>query len=164
MKGKRLTAALLLALGAASCFGYVALGAQGGYSAAQEGFGFASVTATTDGSPWVFSLDWGWEDAHLAFNADDWFVHHWIAYPLAFFVFWGISGDVQLEGDFHATTGARVGIGADVFLFRKRNVELYAQGAWNPCIGVEVDDGDDVGLLFLPLCFPVSAGVRFWFK
>lgn len=165
MKGKRLLAPLLLTLLASSCFGYVALGAQGGYSAGQDGFGFASITLTTDGSPWVFSLDWGWEDTRLAFNADDWFVHRWIAYPAALFVFWGISGDVQLEGDIHATTGARLGIGVDVFLFRRRNVELYAQGAWNPCIGVEVDEEDDeAALLFLPVCFPVSAGVRLWLK
>ena len=137
----------------------IGIGAQAGINLGEPDFIFFSATVKSTKSPWAFSLDADIGSMQFALNADDWFIHKDLAYPLSGFVFWGISGTLQIKDDFHIGTGARLGAGLSLLLFG--HLEIYAQGAWNPSLGIECSDR--IRLMLRPLCFPVSSGARFYF-
>lgn len=119
-----------------------------------------ALTVASDRSPWVFAVHLKGDPWYAGVTADNWFVYKAFGRDVAWFLFWGISAGMELEGTFGVDTGARAGAGVNVFLAR-RHLELYAQLAWNPSVGVYLRHDDD--LFFVrPLSFPLHAGFRVW--
>lgn len=161
-KKKNFLALCFIALtGISASSALAGFGAHVGINLGQPSFSFMSATVRTSKSPWVISIDNTFDDLHFAINADNWFINKFAVYPVSFFAFWGISGSLQLRNNFHIGTGARLGLGLNWFVLERKSLELYVQGAWNPCIGIEDDGG--IGFMFRPLCFPVSTGARWYF-
>ena len=120
-----------------------------------------SITIASNHTPWVFALQLKGNPWYVGVAADNWFVYKAISSFADYYFFWGVSGGMELEGVYGLNTGARAGVGINVFLAH-RHLELYAQGAWNPCFGVNLkrDDGD---LFFVkPFVFPLNLGLRLW--
>jgi hypothetical protein len=163
MKKKFVLAAFVALIKIFSAQAYAGFGAQIGLNSGKPFFPFASATFRTTKSPWVFSADLNLKDAdfYLQANADDWFVNRYIVYPLSFYVFWGISGGTKIDDGWRISTGARLGAGFDLFVLHDV-LEFYLQGAWNPDIGMEKNDGME--FYFKPLRFPVAAGFRCFIK
>ena len=123
----------------------------------------ASLTLATDTLPWVFAVQARLNPLYIGFTADNWVVYQPLGRAASWFAFWGISGGGELEDACGINTGARLGVGANLFLFR-RHLELYALAAWNPTFGVNLTPDDSDERLFVqPLFFPASAGLRVWF-
>ena len=120
-----------------------------------------SLTLASNHTPWVFALNVKPEPWYVGVTADNWFVYKAHCRCINHFVFWGISGGVELEGVYGLNTGARLGLGAN-FFFARRHLELYAQAAWNPYFGVNLKRGDGDLFFIRPIHFPVNAGLRVW--
>ncbi len=161
-KKKALLAVFLSFFVIPSSFALSGIGVQIGTNLGDPLFGFASATVKSDAIPWVFSLDCDFKHLYFQANGDNCFVDKYIAYPLSVYLFWGISASIQTKEDFLLATGSRAGIGLSVFSPKSRFIEGYIQASWNPSIGIEYDDY--FKFLFRPLCFPCSAGIRFWLK
>ncbi|MDE6349714.1 MAG: hypothetical protein K2K67_01765, partial [Treponemataceae bacterium] len=110
--------------------------------------------------PWVFAVHLKGDPWYAGVTADNWFVYKAFGRDVAWFLFWGISAGMELEGTFGVDTGARAGAGVNVFLAR-RHLELYAQLAWNPSVGVYLRHDGDI-FFIRPLSFPLHAGFRVW--
>ncbi len=119
-----------------------------------------NITLRTDESPWCFAANVWLFDSAFVVTADNWFVNEPLYKAVNYYLFWGISGGVGFN-DFSAGTGARAGGGIDWFLLDNKNLELYWQGAWNPYLGLESNDG--LKPFIRPLCFIFSTGARWWF-
>lgn len=120
-----------------------------------------AITLASNHTPWVFALNVKPEPWYVGVTADNWFVYKTIGGNFNYFVFWGISGGVELEGVYGLNTGARLGLGVNLFCAR-RHLELYAQTAWNPFFGVNLKRGDGDLFFIRPIHFPVNAGLRVW--
>lgn len=102
----------------------------------------------------------------LQLTADYWFMNpeiiglwHW---------FWGLGGAVRTDfsvngKNFYFSTGPRAVAGMNWF-FADGFLELYVQQAIQPELQFSFgDDGNASGLFGVPVYFPSSVGLRFWF-
>ena len=120
-----------------------------------------SLTFASTHTPWVFALQVKGSPWYVGFTADNWFVYKTISRFADYYLFWGVSGGMEVEGVYGLNTGARAGAGVNVFL-AERHLELYAQAAWNPYFGVNLRRGDGDLFFVRPIHFPVNVGLRVW--
>ncbi|MBQ6058393.1 MAG: hypothetical protein IJJ70_08355 [Treponema sp.] len=121
---------------------------------------FAAATVRFDTMPWVLYANYYSSEARVDAVADNWFINEHLTGVLDWYAFWGISASTGFADGFELTTGARIGAGLDWFILDQRQLEFFVQAAYNPRIGVNFDDG----FAFVPLCFPLSTGARWWFR
>lgn len=131
-----------------------------------------SFTARSDKNPWSAFINLELDDDasfyKLSFFADDWFISERLSNHIDYYVLWGVSGGFLYDENslddtklVEISTGCRFGGGLDFFLF-KRKLELFAQAVWNPYFGIKVRDKEASPFL-RPVCFPCTAGIRFFF-
>lgn len=127
-----------------------------------KSFSGASLTLASNHSPWVFALQIKPEPWYFGFTADNWFIYKSLCPSFNYYVFWGVSGGLEVEELYGINTGARLGAGINFFCAR-RHLELYAQTSWNPCFGVNLNRGDGDLFFVKPIVFPLNLGLRVWF-
>lgn len=120
-----------------------------------------SISGRSDESPWCLAASAFVFNKEIVITADNWFVNESLSQPLSWYALWGISAGAGFDS-FSIGTGARLGLGLDLLLLDKKQLELYWQLAWNPYFGIE----DDGGLDFFarPLVFPFATGARWWIR
>ncbi|MGI5069976.1 hypothetical protein HRO26_02355 [Treponema pectinovorum] len=123
--------------------------------------GFVSATFRSNEIPWCFSVNFFPFDSQFVANADNWVVNKTLSAPLRYFLFWGVSARLGFN-KFAIAAGPRLGAGLDLFLLKKRQLELYWQISWNPYLGVE--DRNGVSAMIRPFHFPIELGARWWFR
>lgn len=146
----------------ASSKSHAGIGSSLSYSLSTSQHSFVSFTARSDLSPWVVFFNAHFNQSVMTVFADNWFINESLSSQLDYFVFWGISGGIRFEDEKRElATGCRFGAGVDFFCLNRR-LEFFAQTVWNPYFGVKKID-KDCSLIFRPVNFPCSAGIRMWF-
>lgn len=139
------------------------LGIQGGIRFTPSPEGCFGITGRSESSPWGVEISYDFREESINLVLDNWWIYKRIDSNLNWFALWGLSFGGRLKNEAYLDTGSRVGIGLNAFCFESRCLELYAQAAWNPTVGIDFDrDGKKYSVRVTPACFPVNAGIRFW--
>ncbi|MBQ0039631.1 MAG: hypothetical protein KBS64_04320 [Treponema sp.] len=155
---------LVFMLAGSTAFAKTGVGIQGGIKFSPEADVCSGLVLRSDHSPWGLAASWNIEEKSLDLVLDNWVFYKKINAAASWFALWGMSYSGRFENECFIETGARLGVGANVFFFDSRSLEFYAQTAWNPSVGMYYDrDEKECSLRFVPACFPINAGIRFWF-
>ena len=172
---KKTLMAVIVMVSSAFLFARTGIGIQGGAKIDMGVDHVEGMSIRSDRSPWGISLDCNFKDKSADLILDDWWIVKRLSNNVNLYTFWGMSFGARLENEWYGETGmrlggslrgtgSRVGAGVDVFLFKSRCLEFFAQAAWNPSIGANWDsEEDELSLCFRPACFPVNGGIRLWF-
>ncbi|MBB5226170.1 hypothetical protein DYE50_10145 [Treponema ruminis] len=143
-------------------FARVGLGGAFSYSLSADSHEMVSFSARSDESPWCLFFNSQLKENTITLFLDDWFINERLARHLDYFVLWGMSYGATFEADKTVfAMGCRFGAGFDMFFFNRR-LEFFGQAVWNPYFGASKEDGS-CSLLFRPVNFPCTAGLRLWF-
>jgi len=155
--------AVLFIAGTTSVFAKTGLGAQGGYSVGGNGGG--ALTFKVESLPCVFAVDLAVGSSYfdIGGTADWWIANPTIEGTWGYYYGVGVAANVRLADNSYGGfgVGPRAVLGTNVFLI-DGFLELYAQGAYQPMIGIWANNNDS-GLGFNWLHFPLNIGFRFWF-
>jgi len=146
---------------------YVAFGPQAGVcleASDQSVSDFYSLSLGGDFTPWNLTFGVSPSENTFIFTADNWWIYHRIAGTFNYQLFWGNWTSFYYDDDWAFLTGPRLGVGVNLFLLPSNRLELYANAAWNPLVGITVKTEESPEFAFYPLVFPVSAGLRLWIK
>ncbi|MBS7241350.1 hypothetical protein [Treponema sp.] len=144
-------------------FAKTGIGIQGGAKFTPSADADVGFNLRSEFSPWGIAVSYNLKDKSIDLVLDNWWIYKKINSRLNWFALWGMSFSGKVENKSFAETGARLGMGLNVFCFENRCLEFYAHSVWNPSVGVYYDrDDEEYSLRFVPACFPLNAGVRFW--
>lgn len=161
---KKTLMAVIVMVSSAFLFARTGIGIQGGAKIDMGVDHVEGMSIRSDRSPWGISLDCNFKDKSADLILDDWWIVKRLSNNVNLYTLWGMSFGARLENTWYGETGPRLGAGIDVFLFKGRCLEFFAQAAWNPSIGANWDgEEDELSLRFRPACFPVNGGIRLWF-